>query len=135
MAFILCSSTTTTTTTIFFCDSFSPTTKLRTNPSHLNDYHSASILAATAITTAGTPKPLDVVITRVETEQDWIAFADLRYDEWILNSDKLQPLDPLSTPSTTPSRQAFRLATREIYMEERPRSILILAKQGEGQYS
>lgn len=48
MAFILCNSAT---TTFLFCHSFSPT-KLRTNPSRQNPYHSASILTATTISTA-----------------------------------------------------------------------------------
>lgn len=63
----------------------------------------------------------------VETEeQDWNALADIRYDEWILEDDG---------GNGGTSRQAFRAATRDIYKEERPRSLLFLAKQERPQQS
>jgi GNAT superfamily N-acetyltransferase len=64
-----------------------------------------------------------VSVTPVETEQDWIAFADLRYDEWINNNNNKE-----NGGTTGTSRAAFRCATRDIYLEERPRSCLVLAK-------
>jgi ribosomal protein S18 acetylase RimI-like enzyme len=73
----------------------------------------------------------EVVVTRVETEQDWIAFADLRYDEWIVPPSNSSTGNRGSSGSSivVPSRRAFRCATRDIYLEERPRSILVLAKR------
>lgn len=64
-----------------------------------------------------------IQIARVATEQDWRDFADLRYDEWIVGSDHNNDGRP------TPTRDAFRCATRDIYLEERPQSILFLAKK------
>jgi ribosomal protein S18 acetylase RimI-like enzyme len=54
-------------------------------------------------------------ITQVKTPNDWNALADVRYDEWIRDSGGT-------------SRPAFRQATVEIYQEERPESVLVLAK-------
>jgi ribosomal protein S18 acetylase RimI-like enzyme len=54
-------------------------------------------------------------VTQVRTNDDWHALADVRYDEWIRDIGGT-------------SRSAFRQATIEIYQEERPESILVLAK-------
>ena len=50
----------------------------------------------------------------VETAEEWDALADIRFNEWIQEDGGT-------------SRHAFRSATREIYMEERPESLLFLA--------
>ena len=75
----------------------------------------------------------EVIVTRVETEQDWIAFADLRYEEWMVplgTTGSSSSSSHNSSPvPTVPSRQAFRCATRDIYLEDRPRSLLVLAKR------
>lgn len=59
----------------------------------------------------------DVQVTNVESLPDWWALADVRYDEWIRDE------------GGTTSRQAFRASTFDIYQEERPDSLLFLAKQ------
>lgn len=53
-------------------------------------------------------------VVPVESEEDWMALADIRFDEWIRDGT---------------SRDAFRLATKDLYWEERPKSMLFLAKQ------
>ena len=59
-------------------------------------------------------------VKQVKSLADWYALADIRYNEWIQDES-----------DTTP-RNSFRQATVEIYQEERPDSILFLAKQGGG---
>jgi ribosomal protein S18 acetylase RimI-like enzyme len=114
---------------------------LSSHASSRNPSPTATPTTATAATTANTAGDDDeeaflggseVVVTRVETEQDWIAFADLRYDEWIVppsNSSTGNNRGSSGSSIVVPSRQAFRCATRDIYLEERPRSILVLAKR------
>ena len=65
-----------------------------------------------------------VRIQKVESDDDWNALADIRFNEWIAQKNDHQG----GTTKMT-SRNAFRSATREIYNEERPRSILFLAKK------
>ena len=57
-----------------------------------------------------------VRIEPVQTDEDWNALADVRFDEWIQDDGRT-------------SRHAFRSATRDLYREERPRSLLFLPKQ------
>jgi ribosomal protein S18 acetylase RimI-like enzyme len=64
---------------------------------------------------AGVDVRIHIHIRTVETNEDWNALADIRFDEWIKKD------------GGTTSRQAFQLATRDIYKEERPNSLLLLA--------
>lgn len=62
--------------------------------------------------------PLDFTISIVSSVSDQIAVADLRYDEWCNDG-----------AATSPSRHAFRQATREIIAERKDHSTIFLAHQ------
>ncbi len=58
--------------------------------------------------------PFKVRVLPVKTDEDWIALADVRFNEWIQDGT---------------SRESFRWATKDMYKTERPQSLLFLATQ------
>jgi len=92
--------------------------------SSFSTFHTARALSAAprkfrpdAITTSAAAKEVVVTASAVRSHADIVALADLRYDEWIANSDDASNTGSSPASPPPPSRLAFRMATADISAE------------------